>query len=154
MTVIKNWIKKCEHNTHCIDTPAKLSVSCVGDYYVQNNPPLTLVMSLTKKSQSCCLISFQHSTLHNPLKSPKWLLLFPYSTETLYSLLLYYTHATCQIYIIFLATITLTISDEQWQTLSLLQNLLRPSIPTSLLHQIFSSPPSSHKPSICVVLVT
>ena len=60
-----------------------------------------------KKSNSCSLISFQHWNLHYPLNSPKWLLLFRYSKETLYSLLLYYIHTTRHICIIFLATITL-----------------------------------------------
>ena len=33
---------------------------CVGDHYVQNNPTLTLIMSLTKQILSSHPISFKH----------------------------------------------------------------------------------------------
>ena len=50
MSTIEHCIGKCEHNIHSIDTPTKLSVYCVVDYYVQNKSPLTLIMSLKKHS--------------------------------------------------------------------------------------------------------
>ena len=61
----------------------KLSVYSVGDYNVQKNPPLTLIMSLTKTIQSSYLISFKHWHLHYPPKSPKWFFLFRFSKQTL-----------------------------------------------------------------------
>ena len=101
-------------------------------------------MSLKNTTEICSPISFKHWHLHYPLKSPKRLFLFKFSKENLYTLL-YYIHATCHINIIFLAIIILIISGEQYQTWSPLQNLLHPSIPTSISHQIFSSLTSSHK---------
>ena len=38
----------------------KLFVYCVGDYDVQKNPPITLIMRLTKTIQSSHPTSFQH----------------------------------------------------------------------------------------------
>jgi len=46
------------------------------------------------------LISFKHSLLNYPPKSPKWFFLFRFSKEIFYSHLLYYTHATRHIRII------------------------------------------------------
>ena len=44
--LVKDCILKCEHNIHCINIQTK-SVYCDGDYDIQKNPPLTLIMRLT-----------------------------------------------------------------------------------------------------------
>ena len=41
ITIIKDCTLKCEYNIHCTNIPTKLSVSCVADYDVHKNPPLT-----------------------------------------------------------------------------------------------------------------
>jgi len=73
-------------------------------------PPLTLTMSLTKTIKSSHPIFFKHWLLNYHPKSPKCFLLFRFSKQTLYSPLLYHMHATCRLWIIFLATIMLIIS--------------------------------------------
>jgi len=153
MTIIKQCTLKCE-TIHCIDVPTKLSVYCVGDYEVQKNPPLTLMMSL-KKQSNCPILLLSNTEFYSvrPILR-KWLIHFRFSKQTLYSLLLHYMHAACHICIIFLDTIMFKISGDEQHTCSSLHNLLHPSIPTSLSHQIFSSPPCPHKPTICVLLLT
>jgi hypothetical protein len=69
-------------------------VYCVADYYLQNNPQLTFIMSLTKTIQTCSHISFKHWLILHSVRSPKWLPLLRFPTETLYSLLQYSMHAT------------------------------------------------------------
>ena len=63
-----------------------------GDYDVQKNPPLILIISQTKTIKSSHPITFKHWPLNYP---PKRFPLFRFSTQTLHSLLLYYMHATC-----------------------------------------------------------
>ena len=66
-------------------------------YNEQKNLPLTLTMTLTTKIQPSHHISFKHWHLHYPPESPTWFLLFRFSKQTSYSLLVYYMHATCHI---------------------------------------------------------
>jgi len=89
ITIVKFCILKHEHNIHCINKPTKLSGYFVGDYDVQKNTSLTLIMSLTKIIQSSHPISVKHWLLHYTPESHKWFLLFRFSKQTLYSLLLY-----------------------------------------------------------------
>jgi len=122
-----------------LNIPTKLSVCFAGDYDVQKNPPITLTLNLTKTIHSSHPISFKHWLSHyNPL-SPKWILLFRFSKQTLYYILLYHMHATWHI---FLQPITLIFAEEQ-QSWKSLHNLPHPSVPTSRKHQIFSSPTCS-----------
>ena len=78
-------------------------------YDLQKKLPLTLTMKVPKTIQFSHPISFTLN-LHYP---PKWFLLFRYSKQNLYSLLLSYMHATCHIRIIFRAVLMLIISGEE-----------------------------------------
>ena len=83
-------------NTIFINMQTNLSEYCVADYDVQKNPPLSII-SLTKTIQSSQPISFKHQTSYYPPKSSKQLILLRFPKQTLYSLILYYMHATCHI---------------------------------------------------------
>ena len=72
-------------------------------------------MTLTNKIQSSHHISFQHSHLHYPPQSPTWFLQFRFSKGTLYSLFLYYMHATCHI-MYYVNNIWWTVTDMKLTT--------------------------------------
>jgi len=104
--------------------------------------------TLTNTMQFSHHISFKHWHKHYNPQSPKWFLLFRFSKQTLYYLLftICMLHATL--------CIMLIISGEERVIDTKLFNLLHPSVHTSPSHQIFSSPPRSHKSSVCVLLLT
>ena len=56
---------------HSLNIPTQLSVCFVGGYDVQKNPPITLIMNLTKTIQSSHPISFKHRLSQYTLLSPK-----------------------------------------------------------------------------------
>ena len=125
---------------------------CVADFYLQNNPPLTFTMSLTKTIQTCSHISFKHTLLLNSLRSPKWFPQFRFPMETLYSLLHYSMHATWHVlYFPLYDYVNInrwTVTDMKLTTES--SASLYFYLP---LTSKFSSPLCSHKPSICVLLL-
>ena len=129
---------------------AEVSLYFVGDYNVQKNLSLTLIMSLTKTIQSSHPISFKHWILHYPLWSPTSFLLLRFSKHTLYYLLLYYVPH------MFYLPNTKCVNNIWWRVtvikLTTESSASKYSYP--LPHQIFSSPPCSHKPSICILLLT
>jgi hypothetical protein len=83
---------------YSLNIPTELSVCFVAHYNVQKNPPITLTMNLTNTIQSSHPISFKHSLLHYPPLSPKFYLLYTFSKQTLYYLLLYHMHAIWHTY--------------------------------------------------------
>ena len=80
----------------------------------KKNPPITLTMNLTKSIQSSHPISFKHLLSHYTLLSPKWILLFKVSKQTLYYILLYHIHASWHVCIVFLPPITLLFAEAHY----------------------------------------
>jgi hypothetical protein len=97
MTIITNCIQKCEHNIQWINVPTKLSMYCVGRLQCTEETSTHSYHDPNKNNPILQSYFFQTLTLHYPPKSPNWFLLFRFSRIALYSLFLYYMHATCHI---------------------------------------------------------
>ena len=147
ITTIKYCILKFEYNFHCISIPTKLSVYFVGDYNVQKNPSLTLIISLTTTIQSFHPISFKHPLLHYTPESHTWFLLFRFPKQTLYSFLLNYMQ--CYMTHIYYLLCYDYVNNIWWRVayMKLTTESSAPLYSYPLSHQIFSTPPCSHKPS-------
>jgi len=95
---------------------------------------------------------FKHWLLHYP---PKWFLMFRCSKQNLYSLLLYYMHATCHIYMYYLPCCDYV--NYIWWRVADMKLTTVFSAPLYSYFPLTSNIPLTtphFQPSICVILLT